>query len=135
MTALLGRDIYCFHGPRTGVYASGLLLLAQNVGRRFRTPRGSLRGGPEEAAYGLDLLGRLGSLTDDTEAAALEGLIVAECAKDRRIQETIAKVSAHTENGETTWTIDIECITAEGNFRLAVTEATIELVGLNGGTA
>ena len=136
MTTDFGRDTWCRDSLRTGRYATGVELVAQAVYHRLITVRGTLRGGEEEANYGLgleDLVGFVGDV--DLLKLTLPGRIRQELLKDERILDAAATVIASSDGPAITLTITIECSTAEGPFRLvlAVGDVTVELVGLEVG--
>lgn len=128
MTTNFGMDTWCQDSMRTGRYARGPLLVAQNVYHRLITPRGMLVGGEDEANYGVDLLGLIGQ--PDTSAAALEAIIAAEIRKDERVASVLVKVTMSRSGASTTATIDVFARTAEGPFTLqiGVEDVTIELL-------
>ena len=125
-----GRDTSCTTKLRTGRYATGSRLVAEAAYRRLTTPRGMLRGGEDEADYGLDLLGLVGSVATKSDAAALEGRIGLELAKDERIVTATATVVSVTEGARTTFDITVEAETTSGPFTLqiGIDDVTIELL-------
>jgi hypothetical protein len=130
---ILGRDTSCMTALRSGRFVSGARLVAESAYRRLSTPRGSLRGGEEEADFGFDLTELIGSATTATDAAALPGRIEAELLKDERIESvtvTVANVSAGV---GTELEVTIEAETSVGPFtlQLGVDDLTVELVGLS----
>jgi hypothetical protein len=132
MATYFGRDTSCTTSLRTGRYVRGARLVAEAAYRRLTTPRGMLRGGPDEGEYGLDLLNLIGTAAASGGAAALGGQISAELTKDERIISADAEVVSVVEGPSTTWTITIEALTTEGPFTLqvAVNEVTTELLRL-----
>ena len=60
-------------------------MVAQAAYRRLTTPRGTLQGGDEESAYGLDLTEYIGAVGTVIALAALPGVVRAELLKDDRI--------------------------------------------------
>lgn len=133
MTTDYGLDTWCDSSLKTGLIATGLRLVAQNAAHRLETPRGMLRGGEEEAEYGFDLVGKLGSLTSESEAAALPAQIRNELSKDKRILEVSARVTSTSIGaGAVEWSVAIDCTTAEGTFSLSVDKVTVQIVGLGG---
>jgi len=127
-----GRDVWCEATVLTGRYATGLQLIAQNVIHRLSTPRGMLRGGEDEANYGVDLPGMIGSIVTPGQAAALPGQIQSELLKDSRIESVESTVTESTTGPATTWTVTVRVTTALGTFALAVDDVTVALVGLGG---
>lgn len=131
-TASFGKDTSCTTSLRTGRYASGVQLVAEACFRRLITPRGTLRGGEEEANYGLDLTSYVGSTNPKSLEVKLASLIAAELKKDERVDEVVAEVTATTVGGVTTLTIEINVETGEGPFTLnvAVDSVSTELLGI-----
>ena len=125
-----GRDTSCTTELRTGRYAAGVRLVAESAYRRLTTPRGMLRGGADEAEYGIDLLDMIGSVSTAKDAAALPGRISSELTKDERIETATVTVLETTEGSLKSCQIAVECITAAGTFTLqvGVDEVTIELL-------
>jgi len=127
-----GRDTSCTTSLRTGVLVSGRRLVAEACYRRLITPRGMLRGGEDEANYGLDLSDLIGSVATKAAAAALPGQIQAELSKDERIESVTATVTSTVDGPSTSWVVSIEGTTAEGPFSLVigVSEVTVDLLGI-----
>lgn len=127
-----GTDTSCVTAIRTGRLASRLQLIAEAAYRRLTTPRGMLYGGEDEANYGLDLVGLIGTVVNKSQAAALPAQIQAELQKDERIQSVTATVSQSAQGAELTWSIQIACVTASGPFSLvlAVSGVTVQLLGI-----
>ena len=100
-----GLDTWCSDSLRTGRLASGRVLVAQALYRRQITPRGTLRGGDEEANYGIDLAGYVGA-DPALSAVILPGIIRGELLKDDRVSDVVVEVlSATTAAGLVTLTI------------------------------
>lgn len=126
-----GRDVFCDTEVRSGRYAAGVLVVAQNAAHRLTTPRGMLRGGEEEANYGLDLPGMIGGIATASQAASMPGRINAELRKDRRIAAVRVRATTTTDDdGDAHYAYDIECSTADGLFSLTASEVTVAVVGL-----
>ena len=127
-----GRDIDCTDSLRTGRYVTGTRLVAQAIYRRLITERGSLRGGEDEANYGLDLTRMIGQSTTRTSARVWEGRIRGEALKDPRVQDCVATVVAASNGVGDIWTVTVDCTTAAGPFQLVlgVSDVTTRLVGL-----
>jgi hypothetical protein len=123
----------CTTSLRVGQFASGLRLVAEAAFRRLTTPRGMLRGGEDEANYGFDLAGMIGTATTKNTAASLEGQIRAELLKDERISTVDVAVIDTTANKITSFAVTVRCTTAEGPFalQLAVSAVTVTLLGIN----
>lgn len=91
-----------------------------------------LRGGEDEASYGLDLTELIGSTSSTSLQASLAGRIRAELEKDSRIESVSVDVLATAAASMATYTITIECVTGAGPFTLQVraSAVTVELLGL-----
>ena len=136
MTTGLGVEMYCLDRMRTGKYVSGRGALAQAIYRRLTTPRGTLRGGDEEQAYGIDLPGFVGDTATTIAVAALPGIIRGELLKDDRILDVVATVTAdEPSNGQVSLTIDIRVVPVEDDAELsltiAVSETSVELLSVS----
>jgi len=127
-----GRDTSCTTELRSGRFATGPRLVAEAAYRRLSTPRGMLRGGEEEAEYGLDLMDMIGNVVTKSDAAALGGRIRSELTKDERIQTADVVVERITAGPSTSYQITIIGKTSEGPFdlQLAASDVTIELLGI-----
>ncbi len=128
-----GRDTLCLDSLRPGRYATGWRLLAQRCYHRLITPRGSLRGGEDEANFGLDLGELLGDSDSPALRASLPGRIAGELAKDPEVDTVDVTVDAlATGPGETTWTIAVSVTSAAGPFDLVleVSGVTVKLLKL-----
>lgn len=132
MATDFGKDVSCTNSLRTGRYATGVQLVAEACYRRLITPRGTLRGGEDEANYGLDLTAYVGSTNPRALEVKLPALIAAELKKDERVEEVAAEVTITTVGAAVTMTIEIDVTTGEGPFtlRLAVSGVSTELLGI-----
>lgn len=137
MASNFGRDISCTRGLRTGRFVTGPRLVAEALYRRLTTPRGTLRGGPDEANYGIDLTELVGSAATKRDAAALPGRIQAEALKDERIERVNVTVTQSVEGPSVAFAILIEAETSEGPFelQLLVSEVTVQLLNISDGGA
>jgi len=130
----LGRDISCTTSLRTGRFSTGARLVAEAAYRRLTTPRGTLRGGEDEANYGLDLTELIGSTNPAELAVSLPGRIRVELEKDERIDSVeVSIASSTTSGGLTSFSIEIIAITSDGPFtlQLAASAVTVELLGIS----
>ena len=128
-----GTDTSCLTGLRTGRYASGIRLVGESLYRRFTTPLGTLKGGDDEANFGLDLLGLIGTVIPNSSvAASLPAQIEAEALKDERIASCVATVTSTTTGPATIWNISIACQSNQGPFTLVlgVSSVTVDLLGV-----
>lgn len=125
-----GADIYCDDSLQPRRVARGLTLVAQRCKHRLMTPRGSLRGGPEERNFGLDVIGMLGSVASAQDAEMLAGQIESELLKDR-VVESVDVTFAQTEvSGGHSFAFSVHVFTAEGSFSMSATDVTLAIVGL-----
>lgn len=86
MSTGYGSDIWTMGAVCQGRYARGRQLLLQACYNRLSTPRGTVRGGEEEAVYGLDLSEYVGAMEPRIAAAAFPSLISGELCKDDRVR-------------------------------------------------
>lgn len=128
----LGKDISCTTSIRTGRYVTGPRLVAEAIYRRLTTPRGMLRGGEEEANYGLDLTDLIGSVSTRADAAALPGRIRSEIEKDERIIDANVTVVETTEGVGKSFLVTIVAETNDGPFTLGLSadEVTVDILSL-----
>jgi len=128
-----GSDLSCPGKLFTGRMVGGVRLLAESVLRRLSTPRGTLDGGAEESAYGLDLAGYVGAVGTTVAQAALPGVIESELLKDARIAAVSVVVAHSTTAGTTTFENRIRVTPANelGDFSLtlAVDDVTVSVLG------
>ena len=80
-----GVEIDCATSLVSGRLVSGWRVVAQALFRRVTTERGTLRGGDEEAAYGIDLAAYVGAVGYPTAVAAIPALVRGEWLKDDRV--------------------------------------------------
>lgn len=128
-----GREMSCTTGIRSGRFVSGARLVGEACFRRLTTPRSMLRGGEDEANYGLDLTELIGATDTVSQAAALPGKIEGELKKDERIVSVSATVVRTVDGPVTSYEISVDAVTDFGPFSLqiAASEVTVELLGLN----
>lgn len=127
-----GRDVSCTDVLRPGQRVTGTRIVAEAIYRRLTTPRGTLRGGEEEADYGLDLLDMVGAVVTQSGAAALGGRIRNELLKDERLESVDATVVLILSGPSTRLDIQIEVETRDGPFALtlAVTDVSVDILNL-----
>lgn len=101
-----GTDTWCADSLVTGRMARGVLVVALALYRRFITPRGTLQGGEEEAAYGFDVAEWVGAVGYDTAIQSLPGIMAAEAQKDDRVSSAVVSV-ARADSSDGTITLDI----------------------------
>jgi len=133
MAAGYGTDTWCLDALHPGRMARGRTALAQALYRRLITPRGTLRGGREEAAYGLDVAGYVGAVGVATALAALPALVRAELCKDDRVRDVVVTATSTTMGAETAvqLEIDVAPMDEDATFTLTllVTDVRVELLG------
>lgn len=132
-----GKDISCTTGLRSGQYATGVRLVAEAAFRRLTTPRGMLRGGDDEANYGLDLTELVGSVVTDSSVGALEAQVRNELLKDERIATVDLTTTRVTEGPSTSLILYIKADTSEGPFdlQMGVSAFSVSLIGIDTETA
>lgn len=130
LTVAEGRDTYCLDELRPGRWATGTLLVAQRLYHRLITPRGALLGGEDEANFGVDLAGFVGSTEGSTLDSRLPGVIRNELLKDPAVESVDVRAERTTDAGRTSWTIEIEAVTTEGTVELivAVSDVSVDLL-------
>lgn len=134
MATAFGKDTSCTGSLRPGVVVTGVRLVGEAIFRRLTTPRGMLRGGEQEADYGLDMLELVGASVTPGDIAALPGRVRNEVLKDPRIVSVEVTATTTKVGPATTLTLVISCVTGEGPFDLTVgvDEASVELLGISG---
>ena len=133
MTTVYGLDTWCLDALHPGRFASGITLVAQRCYHRLITPRGDLRGGPDEANFGLDLAGMCGSADSAEKRAMVEPRVINELLKDPAVESVRCDAVTAVNAGRSTYTLTIDVITASGPFQLVLeaSDVTVELVGLS----
>jgi hypothetical protein len=91
-----------------------------------------LRGGEEEANYGLDLSELVGKLSPTAVAASLPARIRAELSKDERVDSVDVDVAIAIEGPAASFNIAIRVVTGEGPFtlQLLVSAVDVALLGI-----
>lgn len=126
-----GRDISCTDSMKSGRFSTGPRLVAEACYRRLITPRGMLRGGEEEANYGLDLTALVGSTNPKALEASLPARIRAELLKDERVETVDVEVLVLTAADSTvSFNLTISVVTGAGPFtlQLLASAVTVELL-------
>lgn len=117
-----GVETWCLKGLASGRYARGRQVVAQAIYRRLTTSRGTLRGGDEESAYGIDLSEYLGATGAATAVAALPSIVRGELLKDDRIVDVSCTVTSATEaNGDVDLTLVIVAVLTDEDEPLELT--------------
>lgn len=132
MATEFGKDVSCTDSLRAGRYVSGVRLVAESYYRRLTTPRGTLRGGEDEAHFGLDLTEYIGRTNAKADRAALPGLIANELGKDERTLSVDVDIVETIAGGLVTWQVTIRAETTVGPFTLqiGVSSVSASLLGI-----
>lgn len=130
-----GTDIWCVNGLQTGRFARGRALVAQALYRRLITPRGTLRGGPEEENYGIDLAGYCGQIGYANAIAAIPAVVRGELSKDDRVSEVSCEAASSTDSTgmiSLVLTITVRLVDEDETFDLTigVSDVTVSLLGI-----
>lgn len=128
-----GRDVLCIDSPLTGRFASGVRVLAQRCYHRLITPRGMLKGGPDEGDFGLDLASEVGGMTSAAQQAALPSRIENELRKDPQVESVAVSVSWSTDSDSTSSaevTVAVESAAGPFEFVLAVDAVSARILRL-----
>lgn len=131
-----GVDTWCMNGLQTGRFARGSQLVAQALYRRLITPRGTLRGGPEEENYGIDLAEYCGRAGDPTTVAMVPTIVRGELAKDDRVEEISCTSSViETEPGllSLLLTVTVRLVDEDETFEFTVgiDDVTVTFLGVS----
>lgn len=134
MSVGFGRDTWCLDSLSPGRYAVGAILLGQAIYRRLTTPRGTLRGNEEAAAYGFDVSGYVGAVGADA-VNTLPAQVVSEILKDDRVLNATCIATGTTDRaGNTQINLEISVTPADGGadftLTLSVTEYATLITGL-----
>lgn len=129
-----GTDTWCTDSLRTGRLVTATTLLAHALYRRLITPRGVLRGGQDESAYGVDVTGYVGAVGYEIAEAALPNIVRAELKKDDRVQNVVVRATLRGATGPTQsllLEIDVYPVddTETFSLTLAVSEVETQLLG------
>ncbi len=123
-----GSELSCLGDIASdGRMVTGFRVVAEAIYRRLTTPRGRLIGDPD---YGFDLTQYVNADVSPRDLAGLRAAVVAECAKDERV-DSISVESELSTAGVLTLTILIGLVTLD-EFTLVITasEVTVELVSV-----
>lgn len=119
-----------------GRYARGVLVIAQALFNRTRTPRGTLRGpGPTAGTYGLDLAGFVGAVGYPTAVNAIPALLRGEFLKDDRVSSVDVAATIVTEvSGAQSITLDANVVPRDEDedftLTLKVDDVDVALLGV-----
>lgn len=131
--AMYGTDTMCIDSLRTGRFARGLAVLAQRDYHRLCTPQGTLRGGPNEKNFGLDLAGMCGAAITTALEASIPQRVKNELLKDPQNKAVDVHVRrSDLGGGDVQWTVTVDVDAAVGSFSLVlgVSGVTVELLDL-----
>ena len=125
-----GADTWCTDRLAPGKLARGPVVVAQALFGRLITPRGTLRGGAEESAYGFDIAGYVGAVGTEIALQALPAQVRGELLKDDRVSQVVvtANESEETE-GEIDIVLQIDVTLFDGSTQFTLT------VGVSGAAA
>ena len=96
----------------TELDGTDVLVVAQAIYRRLTTAKGSLIEDPD---YGLDVRAFLRKAMTPAYLASIPGQIENEITKDDRITNVVVRM---TDNGDSTFDLDVSGETADGEFTL-----------------
>ena len=96
--------------------ASGPVIVAQALARRFETPRGSLFYDPE---YGMDLREFLNESLADSDLLVIQTAVAAEARRDERVNSCSATVTL--DRLSQTLTVKLALVLSTGPFTLVMT--------------
>lgn len=127
-----GRDTYCVDSLVPGRMATGKQLYAQRCYHRLITPTGTLRGGEEEADFGMDLAGYVGSTDNAAIGSALPVRVENELMKDPVTVSAKCTATRVESGGEVSWDLSVALESTLGDVRLImnVSAVTVQLLGV-----
>lgn len=111
------------------------MVVAQAAYRRLITPRGTLSGGDEETAYGLDVASYIGAVGTAIAIRTLPGQVRAQLLQDDRLAEAdVTAAIATAADGTVSITLAIVATLADesGTFTLtlAVSDVDATVLGI-----
>jgi len=135
MATGVGTDLWCTDQIFTGRMASGAELVAQAIYRRLTTARGTLRDGDDGQVYGTDVADFVGVVGPDNAIDALPDVVVAEIAKDDRVERTNVRAAVTRDAaGLATVTLEIDAVLRDSGesftLTLGVSDVSAALLGL-----
>ena len=109
---------------------TGRVQLAQAIGRRITTRRGTLGWIGDDPDYGVDVRDYLGSDADAQTASRIAAMVEAEVLRDERVRACQATATV----ADGTLTLSLRLADADGPFRLvlAVSAVTVDLLKVFG---
>lgn len=129
-----GSSMWCTDQIRSGRRATHRQVVAHALYRRLITPRGTLRGSEQAAAYGFDVAGYIGATSEDFAARSLPDQVRAELMKDDRVSDVSVSATISTSpGGLTSIILEINAVLADESgsfaFTLAATDVTVTILG------
>ncbi len=129
-----GVDTWCAGSLVPGRLARGSQVVAQAIYRRLTTPRGMLRGGDDAGAYGIDLVGYVGSVGTAVALQALPSVVRGEILKDDRVADvTVTPTISPQPSGLVDILLVIDVVLAEDgedfSLTLAVGDTSVTILG------
>jgi len=130
MTINFGLDMSSLEDIDETRTVTGVELVAQDTYWRLQTPRGMGILEADAPSYGIDLMGIIGSVDTEADAASLPGRIQSALTDDDRIASAEVTVKRTVQGAIAAYEITIHCETGEGPFELvgSVTADALDLV-------
>lgn len=128
------KDIFCTDSLKTGRYASGPRLVAQRLYRALTSPRGCLRGSPDDELWGDDLTEVIGKGGPKDTERLIRGKISRAASKDEQILSTsVGILTSDLGAGAYSQEIKITAETSSGPFELvlAISDVSVSLLGIS----
>lgn len=117
-----GVDVWCGDVIVPGRLARGRAVVLLALYRRLITPRGMLRGGDEESAYGFDVSSYIGAVGAETALQALPALVRGELLKDDRVADVAVTVARDDRaDGTIALAIEVTGVLADEGDEFALT--------------
>ena len=128
-----GVDTYCLDSLVPGRLVRGIELVAQRLYHRLITPPGTLRGGEDEADFGMDLAGYIGSIEPASAAAVLPARIENELRKDPAVYDVTVIANRVERAGSVSWDLNVSVTTVAGPLTLIMnaSDVTVALLGVS----
>lgn len=118
MTINFGLDLSSLDDIDETRTVTGVELVAQDTYWRLQTPRGMGILEADAPTYGIDLLGMIGSVETEADAASISGRIQSALTDDDRIASAVVTVNRIVSGPAVEYQITIRCETGEGPFEL-----------------
>ena len=132
-TIAQGVDTYCVDALVPGRLASGIDVVAQRLYHRLTTPPGALRGGEDEADFGMDLAGYIGSIDPTAVGFTLPARVENELRKDPSVDDVTVIANRVESGGEVSWDLSVSVATVAGPLTLimSASDVTVALLGVS----